>query len=113
MIPLTTLTRPIRCSSVGTTVAATATVLTAVEIPGDGSVLRVVNEGPNIVFIAVGGPTVAATLPGAYPGVVTCTAVLAGSDVVFSRDTTTETYISTICRAASTATLTVMTGEGL
>jgi hypothetical protein len=112
MIPTTATTRPINCSSPGITVAATATVLTAVELPGNGSVIRIVNEGPNIVFVALGGPTVAATLPGSGDGTITSTAVLAGSDVVFSRDTTTETYISTICRASGTATLTVMTGEG-
>ena len=105
--------QPFSCSSPAITVAATAAALTAVALPlSKGNVTRIVNEGPNIVFIALGALAVLATLPTTGNGTGTSTPVLVGEDVVFSRNPDVELYISTICRAAGTATLTVQCGEG-
>lgn len=115
MISPTTLQRPIRAALPGLTLAATAAASAAYPLPGTGSVLRIVNEGPSPVFIGVGGKNVAAALPTAIanePVSDRCACVLPGADVTFSRDPTSETHISTICRAAGSATLSVYTGEG-
>jgi hypothetical protein len=107
-------------ASSGITVAATATALTAVLLPLEGlreSVdagfiqLRIVNEGPSVVFVATGAAsTIAATLP-TTTAAKTCDAVLAGSDIVLTLPPS-HRYISTICRAAGTGTLTVYAGKG-
>lgn len=97
----------------GISVSATAAALSAVALPlGSGNSIRIVNEGPNHVFIALGASSVAATLPTTGAGTNTCTCVLAGSDVTLRREPSTDGYISTICRAAGTATLSVYIGEG-
>lgn len=97
----------------GITVAATAAALTAVELPqGTGNAIRIVNEGPNVVFVALGASDVAATLPTTGVGARTCTAILASSSVVLRRDPQKDTHISTICRATGTGTLSVYLGEG-
>lgn len=106
-------TEPFSAASPGITVAATASALTAVALPtGSGNKVRIVNEGPNICFVALGGASVAATLPTTGAGVTTCDAVLAGEDIILSRSTLAHTFISTICRASGTATLSVYVGEG-
>lgn len=98
----------------GITVAATAAALSAVALPlSDGNSIRIVNEGPNIVFVALGASDVAATLPTTGAGARTCTPVLSGSDVVLRRDPMVDKFISTICRAAGTATLTVHIDVGM
>ncbi len=97
----------------GISVAATAVALSAVALPlSDGNSIRIVNEGPNIVFVALGASDVAATLPTTGVGTRTCTAVLSGTDITLRRDPLVDKYISTICRAAGTGTLSVYVGEG-
>jgi hypothetical protein len=93
-------------------VSVTSTASTSAALPGQGNVLRVVNEGPNTAFISVGSGTQTATLPNAT-AVATSTPVLAGSDVVFSIPNDAVYNISAICRAAGTATLDVSVGEGV
>ena len=101
------------CSSAAITVPATAVALVAVLLPtGQGSAMRIVNEGPNVVFVAIGASSVLATLPTTGTGTVTCTPVLVNEDLILARNPYTDLYISTICRAAGTATLTVAIGEG-
>ena len=95
----------------GISLAATATAGSGVEIPGSGTTLRVVNEGPSIAFIAVGGPGVSAVLPTTGVGSPACTPVPAGADITFSREAG-QAYISAICRAGGTATLIVQSGTG-
>lgn len=97
-------------SSKTLSVSATSTATAGAALPGLGTTVRVVNEGPNNAYFAVGASTVAATVP-TGTAAVTCTPVLAGEDVVFSRGDS-ETYISAITRANQTATLIVQTGEG-
>ena len=112
-------TQPFSATALGITVAATSSALTAVALPvgadttNSGNSIRIVNEGPNICFIALGATNVAATLPTTGTGVTTCTPVLSGSDIILTRSPLVDRYISTICRAGGTATLTVQVGEGM
>ena len=104
---------PFTATAKGITVAATASALSAVAVPsGAGNQIRIVNEGPNICFVALGASSVAATVPTTGAGVTTCTPVMAGEDVILTRSPLVDLYISTICRASGTATLTVHVGEG-
>lgn len=98
-----------------TTLSATAVAGAAVQLPFGGNSVRIVNEGPNIAFIAISNrSTVLATLPAIAPGAQTCTPVLSGSDVTLAMENgTAPNYISAICRAAGTAVLSISTGEGM
>lgn len=112
-------TQPFSATALCITVAATSSALTAVALPVGadvttaGNSIRIVNEGPNICFVALGASNVAATLPTTGVGVTTCTPILAGEDIILSRSPLVDRFISTICRAAGTATLTVQVGEGM
>ena len=104
---------PFSATCNGKTVAATSSALTAVALPtGAGNQIRIVNEGPSVCFIALGASSVLATLPTSGVGVTTCVAVLSGEDVILTRSPLVDLFISTICRAAGTATLSVYVGEG-
>jgi hypothetical protein len=78
---------------------------------GQGNTLRIVNEGPNVVFISVGSGAQTATLP-TGTAAATCTAVMPG-DTSLSIAPDAVYNISAICRASQTATLTVQVGEGV
>jgi hypothetical protein len=93
-------------------VSATAAASTPVLLPFSANGVRIVNEGPNVAFIAITAGSTNATLPGAAPGAQTCTPVLAGSDVTLAMASGQANYISAICRAAGTAVMSVSTGEG-
>lgn len=95
-------------------VAATATASVAALLPFACGTLRIVNEGPNMAFVAVAATAVGAvaTLP-AGAAAQTCTPVLPASDITLSIAGATAQYISAICRAAGTAVLSVSTGEGV
>lgn len=73
--------------------------------------LRVVNAGASNAFIALGGASVAATVP-TGTAATTSTPVLAGSDNIFSVDST-HTHISAICATGLTATLYVQRCGGV
>jgi hypothetical protein len=75
------------------------------------STVRLVNEGPNRCYVALGGSSVAATVP-TGTAAATATPVLAGEDIILSLSPS-QTYISAICRASETATLIVQNGEGV
>lgn len=94
-------------------VSATAVASTPVLLPFSANGVRIVNEGPNVAFIAITTASTNATLPGAAPGAVTCTPVLSGSDVTLGMSGGQANYISAICRASGTAALSVSTGEGM
>ena len=91
----------------------TATASTPVLLPFAANGVRIVNEGPNTVFVAIATTSTNATLPVAAPGSMTATPVLAGSDVTLGMTASAPNYISAICRAAGTAVLTVAPGEGV
>lgn len=84
----------------------------AVAIPFSANAIRIVNEGPNVMFVAIGDSSVSATLPGAVPGTRTSTPVLPSSDVTLGM-AAGQQYISCICRAAGSAVATVQPGEGM
>lgn len=97
-------------------VSANATASTPVLLPFACGALRIVNEGPNVAFVAVAAASTAATLPGAAPGAQTCTPILPSSDVTLAIASVpggTPLYVSAICRAAGTAVLSVSTGESM
>jgi hypothetical protein len=97
------------CISVSVTNAASASTA----LPGTGSVLRMVNEGPNHCYIHVTSGTAAATVP-TGAAARTATPVLAGSDVSLTIPATgTALNISAICAGVGTATLRVQVGEGM
>lgn len=107
------INKPFGASSPAITVPSTAAALVAVPLPNSqGNSVRIVNEGPNIVFIALGGSSVLATIPTTGSGVNTCTPVMVNEDLILTRNPYADFYISTICRAAGTATLTVACGDG-
>ncbi len=88
----------------------TSTALVAVAI-GSGGSIRLVNEGPNACFVAVGNAAgVLAVVPGTGATLLG-TVVLAGEDVTFSRDSAAG-FLSAICLSNQTATLNVSIGEG-
>lgn len=93
-------------------ITVTAAASTSAALPAQGSVLRVVNEGPNVAFISVGSGTQTATLPNATP-TATSMPILPGEDASFSLPSDAIYNISAICRAAGTATLDVQVGEGV
>lgn len=95
-----------------TAISVTAVASVPVQLPFSGSSVRIVNEGPNVAFVAIAAAATNATLPGAAPGAQTCTPVLAGSDVTMGMAPGLN-WISAICRAAGTATLSISTGEGM
>lgn len=97
----------------GITVSVTDSASSAVALPaGSLNSVRVVNESADIAFFALGGSSVAATLPTTGAGTRTCTPVLPGEEVYMRRDPTAHTHISAICRATKTATLTVHVDVG-
>jgi hypothetical protein len=105
------LFNPFSATSKSITVAVTSTASTSAALPGQGNTLRIVNEGPNVVFISVGSGAQTATLP-TGTAAATCTAVMPG-DTSLSIAPDAVYNISAICRASQTATLTVQVGEGV
>lgn len=107
-----TATIPFDAQANAITLAVTSTASVSVALPNLGNTLRIVNEGPNIAFIATGASAQVATLP-TTSAANTCTPVLAGSDVSFTISNIAVRQISAICRAAGTAALTIQVGEGV
>jgi P pilus assembly chaperone PapD len=96
------------CRSLAVTTVASASI----NLPGTGSVIRVVNEGPNHAYLAIGSGTQVATVPTATAA-NTCTPVLAGTDTTFTIPDGNggRMQLSAIC-GTGTATLDIQVGEG-
>jgi hypothetical protein len=96
---------------------ATATASTALQLPEQGHTIRLANEGPSTVYVAVGPTGTLATLPATtFAGATrTSTAVLPGEDACFTLGwhSNNERYISAICDTGKTARLFVAVGEGV
>lgn len=94
-------------------VAVTSTAGTSAALPGQGSALRLVNEGPNIAFLslALNGATATSVLPGSS-ALQTCTPVPVG-DIVLSIRPDQILNFSLITRAAQTAQVSIQVGEGV
>lgn len=94
-------------------ISATATASTPVALPFSANGVRIVNEGPNVAFVAITPASTVATLPGASSA-QTCTPVLAGADVTLAMaQGSSPNFISAVCRASGTAVLSVSTGDGM
>lgn len=94
-------------------ISVTVTSSTPIALPGQGTTVRVVNEGANTAYLATGAAaaTTTATVP-TGTAALTATPVLAGEDVAFSRDPNGDLFIAAIT-ATSTATLRVTVSEGV
>lgn len=90
--------------------AVTTAAGASVALPGIGSVVRIVNEGPSTAYVSIGTGTQVATVPTATPLVTSCP-VLAGTDVTFSINISPNLQISAIT-ATGTAVLDIQVGEG-
>lgn len=110
------LNRPFDAKSSTFSIAVTSTASTAksmVVTPQWGeTTVRLVNEGPNRCYVAVGGSGVVATVPDGTTPAATCTPVLGGEDVVLSGLSPGDTHISAVTRSGETATLIVSIGGG-
>lgn len=102
---------PIRAATFA--ISATASSSTPIALGGIGSTIRVVNSGANDAYVvtALTAALAVATVP-TGTALFTCTPVLAGEDVVFSRSPDTDLFIAAIT-ATSTTTLAVSVGEGV
>lgn len=102
--------QPFTCAVATLPISVTTTASASVALPGQGSVIRLINEGAVMVFVAIGEGAQTATLPNATP-TKTSTPVLPGSDIVLSLPSSGIWNISAITRS-STATLHVQIGDG-
>lgn len=103
---------PFSATSKTLPITVTSTASSSVALPGQGNSVRIVNEGPNTVFISIGSGAQTAVLPNSTP-TATSTPVLASTDVTFTIPNDAIYNISAICRAAGTATIDVQVGEGI
>lgn len=94
-------------------ISVTSSSSTPIALSGAGTTVRVVNDGANSAYMAVGATAAAAvaTVP-TGTAALTATPILAGEDVAFSRDPNTDLYIAAIT-ASSTTTLRVTVSEGV
>lgn len=103
--------QPFPCAVKTLPISVTTSASASTALPGQGTVLRLINEGAVMVFVAVGEAAQTATLPNATP-TATSTPVLPGSDIVLSLPSSGIWNISAITRS-STATLHVQVGDGI
>lgn len=103
--------QPFTLSTKTLPISVTTTASTSTALPTQGTVLRLINEGANISFVAVGAGTQTATLPNAT-STVTSTPVLPGSDITLSIPSDAVYNISAITRTGTT-TLHAQVGDGL
>ena len=96
-------------SALGIGLLATATVSAATALPGVGPIVRIVNEGPNVVFVGMGNNTIVAAIPTTTPA-SNCIPIAPGFDRTFTIDG--QTYFSAICRAGGSAQIDISQGYG-
>lgn len=93
-------------------ISATNTASASAALPDAGNALRVVNEGPNPAFIAVGQGNQVATLPSGSKQ-LSCIPVLANTEVNIVIPGDKVQNISAVCRSGGTAVLTVQVGKAI
>lgn len=103
--------QPFSCTAKTLPISVTSTASASTALPGQGAVVRIVNEGSNIAFVSIGADAQVATLPNATP-TGTSTPILPGSDIALSIPSDAVYNISAITRT-STTTLDVQVGDGL
>lgn len=92
------------------TVSATTTASAAEQLSNSGNTLRVVNEGPNAVFICVADTAAAAVATLPADGSVSSCFVGINADVTFAIPNDSAKFVSAICRTG-TATVLFYAGE--
>lgn len=103
--------QPFTFSALTTPIAVTTTASTAVQLPNQGSVLRVVNELTVTIYVAIGLAGVVATLPNATQ-TLTSVPIAAGEDYIGTIPSDQKYYISIISRTSS-GNAYVQVGDGL
>ena len=103
-----------KASTFSVAVTSTATTAKSMSLTPQAmeTTIRLVNEGPNRCYIAVGGSAVVATVPDGTTATATCTPVLGGEDIVLCNLQPGDTHISAVSRSNETATLIVSIGGG-
>lgn len=96
--------------SKGVRISATTTASASVALPNAGNSIRIVNEGPNHAYLAIGDTAQTATVPSGTAA-PTCTCILSGSDVTLGIAGAVPQQFSAIC-GTGTAVLDVYVGEG-
>jgi len=101
---------------IGTTnaIAATATALTRA-LPNTCNTAVVCNDGSSIVFVAFGGSTITATLPGVSTNLGaegSSIPIISGNSIPL-KIPAGSTHWSVICPATGTATVYLTAGEGV
>jgi P pilus assembly chaperone PapD len=93
--------------------AVTTTASASITLPGTGSVIRIVNEGPNHAYLSIGSGAQVATVP-TTTATFTSTPILAGTDSTFTLPdgNGARLQLSAIC-GTGTATLDIQVGEGM
>lgn len=102
---------PFSAQAKGIRISATTAASTSATLPNAGGTIRIVNEGPNHAYVAIGSSAQTATVPSSTAA-ATCTCVLAGSDVALGIADSARQQISAIC-GTGTAELNVYVGEGV
>jgi hypothetical protein len=92
------------------TFSASTAAPTPVQMPNAGNTLRVVNEGPNAAFIAVGDTQATSIAVVPVDGSVLACYVASGADVTFSIPGDSAKFVSAICRTG-TAVMEFYAGE--
>lgn len=106
-------TLPFSAQSPCLSVSVTSTASASAALPGQGSSVRLCNEGPNNVYFSIGTGTQTATVP-TGTAATTCTPVLAGTDITLNIPVSAdELNFSAITKTAGeTATVRIQVGEG-
>jgi hypothetical protein len=92
--------------------AVTATASASITLPGTGSVIRILNEGPNVAYIAIGANTQTATVPSATPNATSCPVPVGDTTFTIPDGNGVKMQLSAICGGTGTATLDIQVGEG-
>lgn len=101
---------PFGAQAPGYSIAVTTTASSSQALPSIGNTVRLVNEGPNHAYVAIGTGPQTATVPAAGAA-ATCMEVMAGTDITLTIPSSALQNISAITKTG-TAMLNVYVGEG-
>lgn len=94
-------------------IAVSDTASASTTLPGGGASLRVVNLGPNVVYISVGRDEQVATVPNSTPSNASCPVIPGDCVLNIPASYNTTTQISAICDLGGSADIIIQTGEGI
>lgn len=89
----------------------TSSASTPISLGNIGDTIRIVNEGPGIVFCAIRAAATNASLPSSSLGADNSCPILGGSDVVLSINSNFPLFFSAISR--TTAEINIQVGAGV